>query len=77
MIKYDPKESIKRKLLNGLKGSMMLLMDANDKMYTAEQKRAEAKVIEEFVQYIKDYDKNIDIIQRYKDMQERLIDDGR
>ena len=77
MFAYDPKESIQTKLLNCLRGSMMLLMDANDKMYTPEQKREEAKVIEEFVQYIKDYDKNQDIIQKYLDMQERLIDDGR
>lgn len=72
-----PIQQLLVKLENSLKGSALMLKMSNDTMYTPEEKLAEMKAIEELTHYIRDYYKNKDMIEKYQDMQRRLIDDGR
>lgn len=61
----DSKLSISTKLINCLKGSAFLLLQANEQMYTDKERKEEMEIIEAYTKYIKDYDKNIKIIEEY------------
>ena len=67
----------KWRLRNSLKGQAMMCKDQNSMMATQEEKMEEMKVIEQFLRYVEDYEANQRMIAEYKDMQARLIDDGR
>ena len=57
-------EYLQIKLLNVLKGSALSVKSANDKMMTPEQKMAEMQAIEHMVKYIREYKRNMQIIEQ-------------
>ena len=61
------------KLENVLRGDAFLLK--NNDSATPEEKQARMRVIEEFTKYLRDYDKNMQLLAEYKDFKERIIDD--
>ena len=65
------------KLENSLKGSASMILDAGDKIYTPEERKIEMGVIEEVLQYVRDYSKNKRLLEEYTDFRERFEDDGR
>lgn len=74
-----PHENMQWKLEMTVKGHAQNVMNPVFN-YTQEQQVEEMKVVEDWVTYIRDYDKNKQIIKDYNKLlkqQERLIDDGR
>lgn len=59
----SPKQMMMWKLRNAAKGQYQILLHNT---YSEERKREEAEVIEAFVKYIEDYDKNMAMIEAYK-----------
>lgn len=49
------------RLLNSLKGNAMLVLDANDKMYTPEERMMELEIIGQIKQYLLDYNKLMEV----------------
>lgn len=57
-------ESMILKLTNFLKGQATSVLDANERMYTLEEKVAQMKTIEEFLEYIRNYEQNQQILKQ-------------
>lgn len=76
-VKIDSVDKLIWKLSNSLKGEAMMTRDANDMMMSQEEKLEHLEVIGEFLDYVRSYRENKRIIEEYRDMQERLMDDGR
>lgn len=70
-------DSVKWKLNNSLRGSAFLLTQWNDRMITPEERMKEMEVIEEFKRYIDNYEANLAMLERYREYEARLADDGR
>lgn len=69
------KKGLIRKLENTLKGDAFLITE--NKTLSDEVRQERMKLIEEFLIYIRNYDKNKQLIWEYEDLKMRMIDDGR
>ena len=69
------KKGLIRKLENTLKGDAFLITE--NKTLPNEVRQERMKLIEEFLIYIRNYDKNKQLIWEYEDLKMRMIDDGR
>ena len=67
---------IKGKLHKFLKEQAIEVVKGTNKK-SNKQREQDMKAIEDFTLYIKDYEKNIKILEEYKQHQKELIDDGR
>lgn len=63
------------KLENVLRGDAFLVKENNT--LTDEERKARMKAIEQFLTYIRAYEENTKLLAEYKDLKERMIDDGR
>ena len=75
MNKKQLEDAMISRLINTIKGhAQYVLLDKN---LSDKQKKLEFDVIDEFVQYLQDYHKNIEKLEEYGEIQNRWIDDGR
>ena len=64
MEKKDLNKIMIIKLTNFLKGQALLVKDANKSMSTPIERKQEMDVIEDFLNYIKSYENNIQILNK-------------